>query len=840
MADRGLNDFSTPVPLGRGGMGLVYRATHLPSGAEVALKRLPDGANEVLHSAFRREIEVVARIDHPHVIDLLAAGVCEQDEPFPPGTPWIAMELARGSVLDRAPTCWAEVRDVALAVLSGLAVVHAHDVLHRDLTPANVLDTGTVRFPHWRLADFGLAMLDGRGLRGGTSGFRAPERGGAEGPWTDLFSVGCLVWWMVHDGRTPEEGAYGPAMDVPPGLVEWLDVSLAPHTRDRFLHARSARLALDTLGTPVARARRHPSHQRDTRRTWLEDDTATPLTVPLLPVPSLPADWREITALDTRTPPFAELRARLQDAHSPLLPCRPPPIVGRSDACDALWAHVVEVARGEGRTVLLSGLRCSGTTRLLEWLIRTTRATGAPISLQLRDRGEPPGDEPGPGTLRVVVDPLPGAAVVHLQPLDRAVFEQLWRSLMWRPIGRAPTPAEVHWLRWLCLGLPGRLMEILPRLRDVDWRSDGRGPIHLVPTTPEAREEAARLPIEERERRGRRWLDERSGDLDAACYVLSPPDARRRWHAGLAACCPRMDPDWGIHAALAGQMELVWESFPTLFLDLPVLFVDSDDPEVRAAAHDWRAGEYARPPLARVIRAGWLNKYGSLPEHTRWVDDLVRDPDTHPQHLAIAARALARTGRTAEARDVVGMALERHQPDHIYFSVDPRWVAGWIAMLANDLDAAERWFAMAPFRPANELGEIARLRGDVEEALRWYEIAVVERGRLDAQINLVELFVDTERYDAATRELARLRWRSELRELPFIRCAVELVAAALAERIGDTVALDRSLDELLTLSPGDLKGDPSFRRHSDRLAKRLDDGGDTERAALVRSLAAHW
>ncbi|MCA9572316.1 MAG: serine/threonine protein kinase, partial [Myxococcales bacterium] len=382
MAGRGLHDFSTPVPLGRGGMGLVYRATHLPSGAEVALKRLPDGADEVLHRAFRRELEVVARIDHPHVIDLLAAGVCEQGEPFPEGTTWIAMELARGSLGDRPPTCWEEVRDVALDVLSALAIVHAHDVLHRDLTPGNVLDTGTARFAHWRLADFGLARLDGRALRGGTRGFRPPESGKAEGVWTDLYAVGCLVWWMIHGGRTPDETAYRPTLDVPRPLVDWLDVALAPHPQDRFVHARSARLTLEAIGSPVAGTGVHrPSPEPDPRRTWLEDDTVSTYEAPLHAAPGTPPDWREIAALDTRTPPFSELRAHLQDAHSPLLPSRPPPLVGRAEACDALWAHVVDVARGgDGRTIRLRGERGSGTTRLLEWLLRTTRAAGAPVT----------------------------------------------------------------------------------------------------------------------------------------------------------------------------------------------------------------------------------------------------------------------------------------------------------------------------------------------------------------------------------------------------------------------------------------------------------------------------
>ncbi|MCB9698986.1 MAG: protein kinase [Alphaproteobacteria bacterium] len=843
MAGRGLHDFSTPVPLGRGGMGLVYRATHLPSGAEVALKRLPDGADEVLHRAFRRELEVVARIDHPHIVDLLAAGVCGPDEPFPQGTTWIAMELARGSLRDRPPTTWEGVREVARAVLAALATVHAHDVLHRDLTPGNVLDTGSGWRPHWRLADFGLARLEGRALRGGTAGFRPPEVGSAEGPWTDVYAAGCLVWWMVHAGRTPDETPFAPAMDVPEALATWLHTALSPHPQDRFDHARHAWLSLAAMGRAVTVPAGVDAPTTDPRQTWLEDETASPWTATVAVDLDIPDDWHEVAAVDTRTPLLAELRGRVLDAHSPLLPRRPPPMIGRLEACDALWAQVVAVARGGGpRTLRLLGPPGVGHTRMLDWLQRTTRASGASIALMLRDRGEGPGPEPTPGTLRVVVDAVQGAIEIPLAPLEQGSILHLWRSLGWHalPGRRGSTSGEATWLTWLTRGLPARVVETLDRLEAGGWRADGRGPATLVPTTPGERDMAGRMDPETRAKAGRAWLFDGVGGWDgAACYEACPPELRRRWHAELALL-PQRGHSLALHLALAGRSAPALAAYPNLLLETPVVFDADGDPELAAAVDDWRTALTARPELSRAIRAAWLDPPAAAAEHAEWAEDLLNDPDTGCNHLAIVGRWLVRIGRTSEARAVAQRAHERPDAHHPSANVDPRWLLGWTALLSGDLEEAERWLSM-PFRGgANERGEVARLRGDLEGARRWYEYAVREHANVDAHLNLVDLLIEDGRFDAATRELARVRWHPDAREVPFMRCALELVAASLAERVGDTLALDRALEHLQSSSPDHMKGDPDFLRHTARLSRRLEERGDHDRAALVRSLSAHW
>src|SRR5262249_44538155 len=139
--------------LGRGGMGVVYKARQLQLGRLVALKMVRDGALAApQHLAlFRREAEAVARLQHPHVVQIYDFGEHA-------GRPYFAMEFVGGSDLQHklhagplAPAAAAE-----LVETLARAVHHAHQagIVHRDLKPANVLlmPDGTPK-----ITDFGLA-----------------------------------------------------------------------------------------------------------------------------------------------------------------------------------------------------------------------------------------------------------------------------------------------------------------------------------------------------------------------------------------------------------------------------------------------------------------------------------------------------------------------------------------------------------------------------------------------------------------------------------------------------------------------------------------------------------
>jgi serine/threonine protein kinase len=192
--------------LGRGGMGVVWRATDHLLGRTVAVKELPlDEFDETLSAdAARRrrertlrEARAVAQLSHPHVI--VVHDVVEHDE-----RPYIVMEfIDGGSLADRiaahGPVDAAEAARIGIDLLSALSTAHAAGVLHRDIKPANVLiENGTDRVV---LTDFGIAQIAGAatltesGAFVGSPEYTAPERmsGARTGPESDLWSVGALL-----------------------------------------------------------------------------------------------------------------------------------------------------------------------------------------------------------------------------------------------------------------------------------------------------------------------------------------------------------------------------------------------------------------------------------------------------------------------------------------------------------------------------------------------------------------------------------------------------------------------------------------------------------------------
>lgn len=205
---RRLGEYELLDTLGAGGMGTVYRARHIDSGAVRALKTLVAADPELL-ARFQREGEGQARVDdHPHIVRVHTLG---RD-----GATWfLVMDLVEGGSLARRlrealppPDVAARwVRDLALAVEHA----HSRGVLHRDLKPDNVLFDGEVP----KLVDFGLAKLvDARSLTAtgtvlGTPAYMAPEqvdgaRGGVSVA-TDVYGLGGVLYACLT-GRAPFEG----------------------------------------------------------------------------------------------------------------------------------------------------------------------------------------------------------------------------------------------------------------------------------------------------------------------------------------------------------------------------------------------------------------------------------------------------------------------------------------------------------------------------------------------------------------------------------------------------------------------------------------------------------
>ncbi|MFE7860040.1 protein kinase [Streptomyces sp. NPDC057403] len=244
-------------PIGRGGVGAVWRAWDHRRRRYVAAKVLQQ---RDAHSLLRFVREQALRIDHPHVL-APASWAADDDKVL------FTMDLVGGGSLvhlvgDYGPLPPAFVCTLLDQLLSGLAAVHAEDVVHRDVKPANVLleATGTGR-PHLRLSDFGIAMRLGEprltetNLVVGTPGYLAPEQMlGAEPDFpADLFAAGLVALYLL-EGAKPDTkalveyfAAHG-TPSAPKGIPEplWQVVAslLQPDPQARFRTATGARKAL--------------------------------------------------------------------------------------------------------------------------------------------------------------------------------------------------------------------------------------------------------------------------------------------------------------------------------------------------------------------------------------------------------------------------------------------------------------------------------------------------------------------------------------------------------------------------------------------------------------------
>ncbi|MEJ7761144.1 MAG: protein kinase [Gemmatimonadaceae bacterium] len=261
--------------LGGGGMSRVFLAEETSLGRKVVVKVLPpDLAAAVNLERFRREIQLSARLQHPHIIPVLAAGVSD-------GLPYYTMPFIEGESLRARLSRSGElpVHDavrVLRDILSALSYAHAQGVVHRDIKPDNILFTGQ----HAVVADFGVAKaisastnpgssLTSLGVALGTPAYMAPEQAAADpnaDHRADLYAVGAVAYEMLtgqpmFSARSPQamlaahvtekpEPIDRRRASVPPMLAALIMRSLEKHAADRPQSAGEMLALLDAAVTP--------------------------------------------------------------------------------------------------------------------------------------------------------------------------------------------------------------------------------------------------------------------------------------------------------------------------------------------------------------------------------------------------------------------------------------------------------------------------------------------------------------------------------------------------------------------------------------------------------------
>ncbi len=255
--------------IGRGGMGVVYLAHQVDLDRLVALKEMAAfrAADTDLAQRFVRESRLAGSLLHANVVTVFDYFEHE-------GTPFIAMEyVERGSLrpyIGRLRP--AQIGGVLDGVLAGLEAAEQRGIVHRDLKPENLMvsSDGAVK-----ITDFGIAkatqdsttgaFMTATGTTIGTPAYMAPEQAMARdiGPWTDLYSVGCIAYELVvgappfHDADTPMAMMLRhineplPAVrefpDVDPALSDWIELLTSKDFRDRPATASAASEALEEI-----------------------------------------------------------------------------------------------------------------------------------------------------------------------------------------------------------------------------------------------------------------------------------------------------------------------------------------------------------------------------------------------------------------------------------------------------------------------------------------------------------------------------------------------------------------------------------------------------------------
>ncbi len=214
-----LGDFELCEEIGRGGMGIVYRARQLSLGRDVAVKVMLRGARATPEeqARFQAEVAAAAQLDHPNIVPIYEVGTHE-------GCQYFGMKLVEGQTLAEkmaaGPLPESEAVQLMITIAQAIHYAHQRGVIHRDLKPANILikEKGLIEKkgqPY--VSDFGLAKqttssaaVTQTGAILGTPSYMSPEQAASDrglvGPVSDVYSLGAILYALLT-GRPPHQGA---------------------------------------------------------------------------------------------------------------------------------------------------------------------------------------------------------------------------------------------------------------------------------------------------------------------------------------------------------------------------------------------------------------------------------------------------------------------------------------------------------------------------------------------------------------------------------------------------------------------------------------------------------
>src|SRR5678815_3824118 len=256
-------------------MSRVFVATDVALARKIVIKVLPEELTAgVNRERFRREIQVAAQLQHPHIVTLLSAG--EEGELLYYTMPYIEGESLRHS-LEKGPLAVKDVVRILQDVVDALAYAHARGVIHRDIKPGNILRQGS----HALVTDFGVAKalsaarpvsgITSAGMAIGTPAYMAPEQlasDPAADHRIDIYAVGLLAYELLS-GRSPFVGTSPQATmaaqltrvpdpldtfrnDVPPALAALITRCLEKLPESRPQTAMALLDELEGAATPAS------------------------------------------------------------------------------------------------------------------------------------------------------------------------------------------------------------------------------------------------------------------------------------------------------------------------------------------------------------------------------------------------------------------------------------------------------------------------------------------------------------------------------------------------------------------------------------------------------------